>query len=91
MQYRKNLLWKKKTNEGNIEFIIFFANVSDAPNAKTLQTFDKIKLFVKGCVEIMWLFLELHIKKFILLLVVIVSISEVRLIGTLLLWESIYA
>lgn len=48
-----------------------------APNVQTLQTIDKINLFIKDGIEVLWMFMELHIKKFILTLIMVISISEV--------------
>ncbi|XP_065226860.1 piezo-type mechanosensitive ion channel component isoform X3 [Planococcus citri] len=50
------------------------------PNVRTLQTLDRFKLFVKNAIEVLWLFLELHVKKFILVLVMFVSVTEVNAI-----------
>lgn len=65
----------------------FHSFLSGAPNDETLQTIDKIKLFIKDSIEVAWSFMELHVKKFILFLIMVICISEVRKIVLLRFWR----
>ena len=61
--------------DGNVVF--FISTCLDTPNVKTLQKLDLINFYLEQCTELFWLFMELHVKKLVLLFIVLVSLTEV--------------